>query len=440
MRRGYVDSQGNPIDYNFESKKGMLICILIFEILVPLVILGFIIYTCSINKNCNDIYSVIKNSASRYLKDNDLFPSVDGETVNVLMGDLYESEFLKSSSTNNTRCDGRVIVTKTGKNYVYTPEIESCGKCSISSRYSNSYSSWLSYYPGGKSLVYVKPFYNYYGRQVNATSWSDWLDRDDLSNKTKYGVHLPKDMDMMPEVPKEGHIVSVNSEEKYMYRYQDKLWKWYDIEGDYSDFSSEKVSGYAFRDDYAMVYSAWSEYSQNYPEERSYREIQTVDGRKYYYVDKKGKKVYAGNGDYLAPDEVNTSKYDKYDDDSVKLYRYHDKMWRWYNGERRKYSSLSGYKPQGYNFRDDETESLGTYSTWSDTSSITPENKDYRVEERKTMVRYAYVYEFLTDPILNNPVDKSTFVKSVKMSVPEFSMDDNYKLSVTYKYRYRIKK
>ena len=245
-----------------------------------------------------------------------------------------------------------------------------------------------------------------------------------------------ENIDRMPEVPTEGKIVEVQSAQSTEYRYKDKQWMWYDIPGNYSEFSSEQPSGFANKDTSTKIYSEWSEYSLNHPEEKEYRDIQSATGYKYYY-EKDGKKVYANNGKYTAPEDVNQDKYNRYDDDTSTLYRYRDAKWRWYNGQKRRYSSYRSTPANGYPYRDVETEKYTSYSSWSKQTSITPANQNYRQEETKQKTQLRYVYEILSMKVLDKEVNQKQFIKQTGMTAPEFAALENYKLEITYKFKYK---
>ena len=63
--------------------------------------------------------------------------------------------------------------------------------------------------------------------------------------------------------------------------------------------------------------------------------------------------------------------------------------------------------------------------------------QEYRVEERKIMTRFRIRYEILSLKVLSAPLNRNDFEKKVKMSIPEFNSNENYKLEVTYKFKYR---
>lgn len=435
-RTSYVDNQGNPIDHSFESKKTLLNVFFFIGTILPLIIIGFMIYTIVQNNKCIQLYDNIKTSTLEYLKEEDQIPIVEGESIKVSLNKLYKGKYLSNLRTNNLTCAGTVKVTKYKSELVYTLDINNCGNCSTDKRY-KSWSAEMNSYPSNKTIVDVIPYYNYYERQVSMTEWSKLYDSEDISSKkSKYGVKLPEDESQLPKIPEGGSIVEIQAEKVPYYRYQDKTWKWYDIIGDYSEFASEQPMGYAQKDENSKIYSEWSEYSLDYPEEKSYRDIQSITGYKFYY-EKDGEKIYANNGKYTPEAEVDRDKYDKRDSERATLYRYRDEKWRWYNGQRRSYTSYYSTARPGYPYRDDDTESLGSYSSWSEKSTITLENSTYRHEETKTMTRYRYIYEILSLPILNKPVDKETFIKQIGMTVPEFSMIEEYKVEVTYKFKYK---
>ena len=436
-RANYVDQQGNVIDQSFESKKPILVVLFIIGTIVPLLLIGFIIYTAIQNNNCNNIYNEIKKSTNNYLKEESLLPSVEGEYTSTTLDKLYENNYLSSFKTNNMVCKGTVKTTKTNNKYVYSINLSNCNTCTTSKRY-KGWSDEVSN-PSNKPIIDVIPYYNYYEREINITDWSKYYEKEELAKEnSKYGIKLPANPEDngMPEVPEEGQIVEAKKEEILNYRHKDKQWLWYDIIGDYSEFTSEKPSGYSQKDEKSRIYSNWSKWSLNHPQEKSYRDISTSTGYQFYY-EKDGKKVYANNKKYTVAEDVDQTKYNKRESKSVKMYRYRDTKWRWYNGQKRKYSTLKSEKPNGYNYRDDETESETNYSSWEEESSLTDSNSSYRTEETKVLTRFCYVYEILSDPVLEEPVTKDEFIDIVGMSVPEFVTQENYKMEVTYQYKYR---
>ena len=436
-RMTYVDNKGNTTNMGLESKKPLLRCLLIINILLPLIIIGFIIYKVVINKQCNDIYSTIKKSSLVYIKDQGEVPSIEGDSTEVNIDDLYSEQYLNSTLTNNTICSGTVKITKYKKEYIYTLDVRNCNKCSVDKKYKD-WSSLQDTYPKNKAIVDVIPYYNYYDRELNTTKWSDYYDEDELSDEvSEFGIKLPHDETRLPEIPKEASIVNIESSTTYYYRYRDRRWKWYDIEGNYSDFSSERPDGFAEKDTASERETEWSEYSLDYPQEKSYRTIVSETGYKFYYINKKGQKIYYNNGKYTPKDEVNRLKYNNQDEETAQLYRYQDKQWRWYNGQKRRYSNYSS-KPYQYTpIKDKETETLGNPTSWSEKRNTEEDTSEYRIEEKKLMTRFRKQYEIFSLLVLKKPLEKEAFEEEEGTSILEFSSRDDKKLDVTYKFRYK---
>lgn len=442
MKRNiYVDSQGNSVNEKFESKKIILKLLFFVGTIVPVILVGFIIYTAYDNNRCYKIYNFMKSASIKYLKDEDKLPDIEGEDVTISIGKLYNGQYLDAYNTGNMTCSGHVKVTKYKKDYVYTFDLKNCNTCSTGNKY-KKWSGMLDYLPN-YPIVDIIPYYNYYDRQTVVTDWSRYYEMDELDEKkSKYGIRLPKEGDdtisELPTLPGEAKIAEVQKQEGDFYRYKDKEWKWYDIKGNYSEYSSEKPNGYAIKDEDAIIYTNWTKYSLTYPTEKEYREIKKATGYQYYY-EKKGKKIYANNKNYVVADDIDQDKYNQHEADGVDMFSYRDSKWRWYNGQKREYSNEYSEKPDGYNFKDEETVTETAYSEWQSASAINEQNKGYRTEEKKYMTRFRYVYEILSDPILEKPVTKNIFVEKVGMPVPDFVTQENYKMKVSYKFKYMIR-
>ena len=436
-RQTYVDKEGNTVNKTLESKRPLLNFFFVFGTILPIVIIIFIIVAVFKNNGCLTIYNNLKTASLNYAKDEGTVPNIEGESITVRLQDMYDDGYISVSKTDNQMCSGDIKITKYKDDYIYTINARNCGECSVNKKY-GAWSSEQSSYPSGKAIVDVIPYYNYYDREVSVTKWSNYFDEDELQDETsEYGIKLPMDLEDIPAVPTEAKIINIESETAYYYRYRDRSWKWYDIQGDYSGFSSEQPTGYANKDEDSSIYTEWSEYSLNYPAEKEYRTIQQTTGYKFYYLNDKGEKVYYNSGKYSARDDVNTDKYDRKEEDTATLYRYRDEQWRWYNGTKRKYSSLSSTAPRNRPYKDRETESLGNPTSWSPESDVNAANQEYRLEERKIMTRFRTQYEMISLEVLKNPLTKKEFEKEVKMSIPEFASNENYKLKVTYKFKYK---
>ncbi len=436
-RQTYVDREGNAVDQSFEAKKPMLNFFFVFGTILPIVIIIFIIVVVVQNNSCLKVYNVIKSASLKYAQDQGNLPSLEGENISVRLDDLYNEQYLSSSRTDNTLCSGSVKITKYKNEYVYTIDAKNCGKCSVNTKY-GGWSKEQSAYPSGKAIIDVIPYYNYYEKESNYTKWTEYFDDSEISDEiSEYGIKLPLNEEDLPEVPAEGKIANIENDTTYYYRYRTRSWKWYDIEGDYSEFSSEQPAGYANKDTASVRETEWTEYSLNYPEEKDYRTISSTTGYKFYYLNDEGKKIYYNNGQYTAREDVNTDKYNKRDEETATLYHYRDKQWRWYNGTKRKYSGLTSKAPSGRPYKDTETETLGDPTSWSPDQNVNEENLDYRIMERKIMTRFRIEYDILSLKVLKTPLNHADFEKKIKTSILEFSTNPNYELEVTYKFRYR---
>jgi len=434
-RPTYVDSQGNKVsdDESLKLKNNIYI---IIGIVVPIIIFGLIGYQVFLNVSCNDVYDKLKTATKEYLESKNGMPGFEGESETVSTSDLYEKRYLNIYETGNEECTGNVKVTKVDDEYVYTLNLTNCKSCTTSKKYGN-WSSLKNSYPSGKSIVDVFPYYNYYEVELGLTDWSDYYDEDELTttiDKT-FNTRIPVN-DELPTVPSDVNVVGLNTDQRTLYSYQDKTWKWYDIIGDYSDFSSEKPSSYSKKDESTTKYTEWSEYSYNAPEEKNYRTIEKKTAYKYYYLDEENKKVYYNNGKYAV--EADKEKYPYIDEETINMFRYRDKVWRWYNGTKRSYSNYTNNPDSRYVYKDEELYNLGSNSNWKETSSLTNENKSYRVETTKVQTRFQIKYEVSSLPMFDVPVDKETFLKRTGVeTIPKFAKEDGIRVEVTYKYKYR---
>lgn len=436
-RMTYVDNLGNSTNVGLESKRPLLRVLMVLNILIPLIIVGLIIYTVIINKKCINIYDTIKKASLVYAEDQGELPNVEGDSTEIYVGDLYSEQYLNSSKTNDLLCSGTVKITKYKEDYIYTLDVKNCDKCSVDKKY-KTWSSLQTNYPKNKAIIDAIPYYNYYDRELNTTKWSEYYDDNELSDEiSKYGIRLPLDEQRLPEIPEEANETNIESDNIYYYRYRDRSWKWYDKEGDYSEFSSERPEGFANKDEKSERVTEWTEYSLDYPAEKTYRQINHTTGYKFYYLNKKGEKIYYNSGKYSPREEVNTKKYNKTDEKTAQLYRYKDKQWRWYNGERRRYSSYSSKGNSNTPIKDKETETLGSATAWSEKKYTDESTKDYRIEEKKIMTRFRRQYEILSLPVLNKPLKKEKFEEKVSANLNQFSSREDKKLQVIFKFKYK---
>lgn len=436
-KKGYLDMNGQPINSEQNMRSTVKIIYFVFNVIFPLalcIVLGVQIYH---NYVCQKTYNNILNASKKYANKEKLYPTINGNSVKIRISKLYENNYITNLATNKLRNDGTVKITKVDNKYIYTLDVKNCNYCSTGVRYKN-WSSELDYNPVGKSVVDVIPYYNYTDREVNYTEWTDYLDPADISKtKSKYGIYLPKDKNLLPKIPSKSHIFTIEAEPKTYYNATITMWKWYNIVGEYSDFSSEQPNGYTDKDESTLIYTNWTSYSQNYPTEKNYREVKKADGYQWYYKTKNGQKVYYKNKQYVPESLVNTKKYNEKSDNYQTMYSYRDRQWRWYNGTKREYSVYSSTKPGGYSYKDDKltyTKSTG----WVDTTNINDSTKEYMTEKSYQVYRYRIQYEFLSDFILKEYIDQDTFIAKEKMSIEDFMKQEQYKLTIKYKYRYKF--
>ncbi len=435
-RMTYVDKDGNQINQSFENRKPLLKFFFVFGTILPIVLIILIIATIFQNNHCKKTYEKIKEASLIYAQNEMDLPEIEGENIIVNIGSLYSEQYLKSSETDNILCSGTVKITKYKDEYIYTLDVKNCNSCSTDRRFGN-WSTLQTNFPKGKTVIDVIPYYNYYERAISTTKWSKYYDEDFLSDEiSEYGVRLPIDMTDIPQIPSESNIFAYETEDTTFFRYRNRSWKWYDIQGNYSSYSSEKPNGFEYKDENTEKYSEWSEYLLNYPEEKSYRRIEQTSGYKYYYVNEKGEKVYFNNGKYTPKEEVNTEKYNERDNETATLYHYRDKMWRWYNGQKRKYSSYSTVAPAGRPYKDAETETLSSWSSWEKARNDRY-TEEYMVEENKLMTRFRIRYEILSLKVLEEPLEKDEFETKVNEELQTFNEREDVKLETTYKFRYR---
>lgn len=430
-------------DYNKYKKIGIILIIALVGIIIVWLIVSSIIKS-SHNKVCTPIEDKVLEAAFDYAKENDILPKNIGANVTLKLSTLYSSNKLNQSeiSVKEKVCDGSVKITKYKDEYIKTINLTNCGYCTSDSRY-GKWSKETTKKPNGKNMIIdVIAYYNYYTYEDYNSNWTNYL-RSELINKEvseKYNIALPKEQKNLPNIPDEAKILKIEKQDKNYYRYRDKKWKFYiDQGGNYTNyFASEATSGYPNRDDSTLKYTAWSDWSLNYPEVKNYRSIESSQGYKWYYL--KGKqKVYWNGGAYSVNQP--SDKYDIKDKEqgSEKMYRYHDKTWRWYNGNKRKYSSYNSTAPKGYTNKDDDLTEYTNWTTWSDKSHVNDLNRNYREQDVDVYSRYRIQYRMTSYMKLDDYLTLKEFEKETKLSLKEILEQEKTDIDVIYKFKYRKK-
>lgn len=412
-----------------EISNSKQVIIKIIVIVVPVVIIIIIInliVTGVRNGNCYDVRNKIGSYVDSYVMSNNLWPTINGDSVIIDLNNIEKVTF------NDKVCLGSVKVTKVNDDYIKTFYLENCSYCSVDNfgKEKDTYDEKLN----AEVVVYI----NYYNVTNNSSRWSDYITFEEISTEETDGVLLPLDENDLPEISDEAIITDIIKEDKTFYSYRDKRWLWYKVNNnDYSEFSSEQPSGYAKKDTRTEIRTEYTEWSIDYPEVKDYRVIFTDTGYRWYKTDENGNKVWWNNGEYYPEEPEDGYKMDN--SSKITMYRYYDKMWRWYNGEARGYSSSqSSTAPSSmYKYRD---EGITSYSNWSDyktSSSVNSSNSYYREEITNVHSRYMIKYKIRSFKVLDKALERSEFEQTVGRTLEEMSEDINVDLEITFKYRYQ---
>lgn len=449
--------KGNSYDGSkeyVEKKNHTLIIVGISLILA--IIIGLIIFIVSRSKTCNGIEKMITDRAYSYAEHNDILPIVEGESITLNIDELFEEETLRPT-LDEYNCSGTIKVTKHKDNYIYTYDVTNCGYCTTEIRY-KKWSKEISKQPSKKYLIEAIPYYNYYATDFYHSSWSKWISEDEIGETDPtYKVALPLKSNVLPKISSEANIIEYEKDDATWYSYRDKKWKYYkDNGGTYSVLSSEQPAGFEKKDNNTLMKTEWTEWSLDYPETKSYREIGSTLGYRWYYQDG-DKKVYWNSGAYYPtkPDK----KYNKKEKETVRMYRYQDKMWKWYNGKKRSYSGYISLPNKIFPTRDIDLVEYSKWSNYSPESKLDPSiclsdncmsledqkkmpannNSWYREEQTKTYSRYRISYSMKSFLKLDNYVDKNEIERTLQGTVPELVKRTDIIMDIQYKYKYRKK-
>lgn len=428
-------------NYNRYKKLGIMTIVILFAIIVISFIVSSLIKS-SHNKVCIPIEDSVTDAAFKYAKEKDLLPKNDGESIVVSLDTLYKNDKLTRTETSVKKsiCYGDVKITKYKKDYIKTINLTSCNYCASDKRY-GKWSKETTKKPSGKNMIVdVTAYYNYYTYEDYNSNWTNYF-RSDLINKEvsdKYQVALPIDQTRLPKIPNEAKILKIEKEDKNYYRYRDQKWKFY-IEqgGNYTNyFASEPPKGYPNKDDATAKFTKWSDWSLDYPEVKNYRVINSAYGYKWYYL--KGKeKVYWNGGAYSV--EQPSEKYNIKDKErgSEKMYHYRDKTWRWYNGNKRKYSTYHSFAPKGYTHKDNDLTKYTSWTSWRDISYVNDNNRGYREQEVDVYSRYRINYRMTSYMKLDNYLTLKDFEKETNSSLEEILKQEKTDIDIIYKFKYR---
>lgn len=435
----YVDANGNAIEVNRDPKKMLMKIGFILAIIVIIILIIVGIIKSNRNKVCTKLEEKAAFFAYQYASDKDLLPSIGGQYVVISLEDLYsEGVLLQDDMTmedSGNLATGNVKIINYDGDYVKVVNLENCDYCSASKRYSG-WKKETTKKPKSNSNYDIVAYYNYYDKNSYDSKWTEWMASEKVSENKELNSILPTDLKKLPTIPNDAKEISYEIETTTYYRYRDQKWKFYkNGSADYTSyFSSEQPEGYALKDTATHKYSEYSQWSLDYPDKKDYRKIESKKGYRWYYTENK-KKIYWNNGAYSV--EQPSEEYTEHDKDSVTMYRYRDSMWRWYNGQKRVYSSFSSTMPKNYYYIDEELTEYGSWSKWSDVSNVDSSNSSYREEETDTYYRFRinyYMYSFLNQ---EESLKEDDFINATGLTLEDVLNDETKQLEITYKFVYR---
>lgn len=431
----HIQPKGNSYDGSnqYKEKQNHTLTILGIIILISGII-GIIYYLNTRFKICTATETLILTRASEYVKEKNLLPKIEGESISITVEELFTNHARPMVDENT--CSGTITYTNYKGNHIMHYDITNCGKCTTQKRFPN-WSKEQNKFPEDKKNIQVIPYYNYYEVSVYNSEWSKWIESAKITEKNKkFNITLPKEQ-LLPRIPEEGVILRYEKEEQTYYSYRDKKYRFYkDNGGTYSDYSKEQPAGYSKCDYQTVKESDWTDWSLDYPEKKNYRTIESTTGYRWYYL-KNDKKIYWNSGTYT-PKQPN-QKYNKKESKTVQMYRYRDKSWRWYNGEKREYSSLMVEPKYNYTIKDTGYSEYTNWSNFSPSSKIDNTNKAYREEKKDIYTRFRKVYQMKTFLRLNTYISKQDFEEKMKQPVPELMKNENLLIDIRYKFKYRTK-
>lgn len=408
------------------KNKYVELAIVAFVIILTTIVIACSIISSKRKEQCRTLREEILLSIDKYVENNSLLPTLNGTSIVVNLSSI-DDEFTFGKKT----ITGNVTYTKYNDEYIKTVEIANADYCST-----NKFGKETDKY-NSKYNVKVNVYFNYYTVESYNSKYTNYLPSEKISTEETNGVLLPIDAKDLPTIPSNAVVTEYVREVKTYYSYRDKKWKWYKNNIEYSDYSSTQPVGYTNKDTATLTYTEATDWSLNYPEEFEYRHIKTKTGYQWYYMDGKN-KVYWENGAYST--ESPGKEYKKDTSTEAKMYSYYDKIWRWYNGDnKRVYSYASSVKPTGYNYKDETTLTYTNWSKFTDTSSLTSLNEEYREEITDLYSRYLIKYDVYSYAMFEKPVKLEELEEKLGKSYQEIVNDNSIKVDVIFKFQNEAK-
>ncbi len=415
----------------YEEKKDYTI-IYIIVIIIILGLIGLISFNVYKNNTCSSIETKILNNVTEYAEDNNLLKLKEGDSTTINIEDIYNNGYPIIS--NGNKCTGTVKFTMAEGKLIKTFDINGCSYCSTKKRFKKNWNKSNTLV--NSKLIDVIVEYNYYNADTFYTKWTKWYPSNDIDKAVniQYGITLPKDEKKYPSVPSTAEILKYEVEYDTYYSFRDKTWLWYkNTNNDYSnEWYSTKPKGFSNKDENTIRYTEWTDWSLNYPEEKSYRKIKTTTGYRWYYKDEKNKKHYWNGGTYST--QKPNENY-PLNDNSTTMYSYSDATWRWYNGQERKYNTqYSKVELRDYPYKDPL---MTSYTKWSNWSNEKPEQLENRNIESDIYYRYRAFYRDINFLVLDKFLPKDQFEEKIGTTIEEFRHDNTKKIRYKYTYLYK---
>lgn len=416
----------NKIMEFLSVKKNKRRVMFILLALLAILIIIFIITTSVKAKNkakCDNLRDEIIALTDSYLNSKNLYPTLNGESIEINLSNLSEDIVYKDKYVTGT-----VTYTKYNDEYVKTFNLLNASNCTT-----KDFGKETSKYKSDEN-VKVNVTFNYYEVDSYNSKWTAYLASEYISEEETDGVLLPLDSKKLPSIPENAVITEYVRETKTYYSYRDKQWRYYKNNIKYSDYSSTQPVGYTYKDTATKSTTEQTEWSLDYPEVFEYRHIKSTTGYRWYYLEGK-EKVYWENGKY-SPDSPG-EEYKKDTESKVTMYSYYDDMYRWYNGNtKRVYSSYRSTKPSGYNYKDEQTLTYTNWSSYTDESKLDDSNKSYREERTDTYSRYLIKYDIYSLPMLEKNVSLNELEQTLGKSYEEIANDKTIKVEVHFTFQY----
>lgn len=438
-QEGYVDNSGQPIVKEPVDPAKLIQKISIVALVVLIVVfIIYFLYKKNKNGKCTSIENTYKNAAQQIAEQNSKLPKLNGESITITSDEIDKSGKVSKErvTLKEDVCKGSVTITKVKGKYVKTANLTNCDYCTTDTHY-KEFGKWTDKEPKENDYVEVKTTYNYYTFDTYYTEYSNWLEESEVekTKDKKLGIYLPKDKDYIPEVPTPGKVITVEQDRKNTYSYRDKEWLYYSVpNNNYSAYSNEPVPGYANKDEDSMIESKASDWSPNYPDEKDYRVIDSSDGYRWY-KEVNGKKVYWKNGKYY-PTKPGKG-YKKDTSKEVTVYSYVDDLYRYYNGAPREYGGYDSTASEYFPYRDDDSMTYTSWSTYDDVSSLDGTNNWYREEKINVNSRYRVKYKIYSVLHLDNYMLQKEMETKIGKTLAQLVSEPNVELKTKYQYRYR---